>query len=146
MGSAFIPWSAAYDVGIPLIDRQHEGLAKTISDFYAVIQSEHRREEIFFLLNNLVRYAEEHFRDEEALMEAGHYPELARQRIEHEKFVRRVFDLAASYQRHEAEIDEKVMEFLKSWLIDHILKEDRKLGVFFTQKGYPKGWEKAGGD
>lgn len=140
MGSEFIPWSTIYEVGVPLIDGQHQKLTKMINDFHSATKTGHNRAEAFFLLNGLIRYAEEHFRDEEALMAASHYPELTRQKIEHEKFILRVFELAASYEKKEAEIDEIVMSFLKTWLIDHILKEDRKLDPYFRQKGLPEGW------
>lgn len=140
MSSEFIPWSTIYEVGVPLVDKQHVGLVKMINDFYVVIKAAHKREEVFFLLNSLIRYAEEHFRDEEALMAAGRYPELSKHKIEHERLILKVFDLAASYERRETEIDDDVMAFLKEWLIDHILKEDKKLEMFFRQRGLPEGW------
>lgn len=140
MSDDFIPWSHLYDINVRKIDEQHKGLAKLINDFHHAVVSGHKREVVFFLLNSLIRYSEEHFRDEEALMAESHYPELIRQKLEHEKLIFKVFDLAARYERNEAEIDEDVMAFLKSWLIDHILTEDRKLDPYLRKKGLPPGW------
>lgn len=111
-----------------------------MSDFYAARAGGGGRDEVFTVLNRLVRYAEEHFRTEEALMEAGRYPELGRQRIEHERFLRKVFALAERLERGEAEVGDEVMAFLKAWLLGHILQEDKKLEAFFEGRGLPAGW------
>ncbi|MBI5013888.1 MAG: hemerythrin family protein [Deltaproteobacteria bacterium] len=142
MNEVYVPWSPLYEIGVSRIDEQHRGLAALISEFHAALGAGKAREQVFPVLNRLVRYVEEHFRDEEALMEAGHYPELLRQRREHEKLTLEIFALAERSQRGDAEITEEVMEFLKSWLVDHILHQDKKLEGFFRDRGVPAGWAK----
>lgn len=141
MTTPYVPWSPLYEIEVPRIDEQHRGLASLVSEFHAACAEGCGRERVFPLLNRLVRYAEEHFRDEEALMGAGRYPDLLRQRREHEKLTVAIFALAERYERGEAEITDEVMAFLKAWLIDHILREDKKLEGFFRDHGLPPGWD-----
>lgn len=91
MGVPFIPWSHLYDIGVAKIDEQHKGLTVTISNFHEAVKAGHSKEKVFFLLNSLVRYAEEHFKDEEELMAAARFPELAKHKLEHEKLTVTVF-------------------------------------------------------
>jgi len=140
MSAPYVPWSPIYDIGVGRIDHQHRGLAGLLNEFHAAVTAGAGKEHVFPVLNRLVRYVEEHFRDEEALMEAGHYPERLRQRREHEKLTVEIFSLAERYERGEAEITEDVLEFMKSWLLDHVLHEDKKLEGFFRDKGIPAGW------
>ena len=140
MSLPYVPWSPLYEIGVARIDEQHRGLAALVSEFYTAREEGSGRERVFPLLNRLVRYAEEHFRDEESLMGSGRYPELLRHRREHEKLTVEIFALAERYERGAAEITEEVMAFLKAWLIEHILREDKKLEAFFRDRGLPTGW------
>lgn len=137
----FLEWSEVFEVGIPRVDAEHRHLVAVVNSFHEVYRSGAGREKIFPVLNLLVKYVEVHFRSEESLMAAGKYPDLLKHRREHDKLTEQIFDLAQKYEAGDAEIGYEVMEFLKSWLLDHILQRDKRLEPFFRERGIPPGWE-----
>jgi len=140
MTDKFVEWSPLFEIGIPKIDEQHKSLAALVNEFHAIAASQASRDKVFSVLNRLVKYVEEHFRDEEELMGAANYPELMKQKMEHQKLAVDIFKFAERYGHNESELNSDVMDFLKTWLIDHILHEDKKLETFFRGKPLPTGW------
>lgn len=139
----FIQWSEVFEVGVPRVDAEHRHLVGIVNAFYQVHRSGAAQGKVFSVLNLLVQYVEVHFQSEEALMAAGKYPDLLRHRRDHDRLAEEIFALAARYEAGEAEITDPVMEFLKSWLLEHILHLDQTLGSFFREHGIPPGWEGA---
>ncbi len=137
----FVQWNRTLAIGVPKVDNEHKHLVDVLNAFYRAFQAGVAREKVFAVLNMLLRYAEIHFRNEEALMEAANYPELQEHRKEHERLIEEVFDLNARCEVGKTEITFETMEFLKHWLLDHILAEDKKLRDYFEQRGIPPGWE-----
>jgi hemerythrin len=43
--------------------------------------------------------------------------------------------LQRGFEAGELLLSLKVMEFLKEWLVEHIMGEDKKLGAFLTAQG-----------
>ncbi len=136
----FIQWSEIFAVGVPRVDAEHRHLVGVVNAFHQLHRSEAGRDKVFPILNLLARYVEVHFQSEERLMEAGHYPHLPGHRREHEKLAEQIFALAARYEAGDAEITDQVMEFLKHWLLDHILQLDKQLEPFFRERGVPEEW------
>ena len=138
----YMPWSEVLEIGVPTVDGEHRHLAAVVNGFHDLYRAGAARDKIFQVLNLLAKYVEVHFRSEEMLMEAGRYPELLKHRREHDKLAEQIFSLAERYEAGDAEITQEVMEFLKGWLLDHILHTDKKLEPFFQARGIPPGWEK----
>lgn len=137
----FLAWSEAFEVGIPKVDAEHRHLVSIVNSFHEVCRSGAGRKRVFPVLNLLVKYVEVHFQSEESLMGAGKYPDLLKHRREHDKLTEQIFELARKYEAGDAEVTGEVMEFLKGWLLDHILQVDKKLEPFFHERGIPPGWE-----
>ena len=136
----FIQWSPAFELGIPRIDAEHRHLTGIVNAFYEAYRAGTGREKTFPVLNLLVKYVDVHFRSEERLMEAGRYPELLRHRREHEKLTEQIFELAEKYEVGDSEISFAVMQFLKHWLLDHILQEDKKIADHLRGSAIPEQW------
>jgi hemerythrin len=136
----FIEWSPAFDIEVPRIDRQHRRLAELVNEFHAACGKGRVPGVVFTVLNGLVRYVEEHFRSEEALMTEVRYPELLRHRREHERLTLEIFALNEKLEAGDVEISQETMAFLKRWLLDHILQSDRKLGEYVQERGIPPLW------
>jgi hemerythrin-like metal-binding protein len=136
----YIEWSPLFETGVPRVDAEHKQLFEIVNQFHAQFVSGATPSDVFSTLNRLVRYVEKHFSAEEKLMELSHYPGLMKQRVEHVKLVEKVFALEADLERGQASLDEALMEFLKRWLIDHILNLDKGLEAYFQQHEIPEAW------
>mgnify|MGYP002708053185 FL=1 len=129
-----------YYTGIELVDNEHRRLFEIIHDTNDLIHAEllhDKYDEIMRLLAELKDYTEVHFRDEEALMERIHYPELDAQKRAHTAFVERLVEIDLSElddmddNQQEYLID--LIQFLAGWLINHILGSDKKIGAYMRK-------------
>jgi hemerythrin len=130
-----IIWDSSFSVGIPAIDKQHKkliGMLNTMAEAHeALVNSEVVSE----ILDEMTRYAAEHFRSEEELMRQHGFPYLDEHKNKHLSFRKDVARFCVDATAHEASVPENVLSFLKDWLVDHILYCDQRYAEFFRQIG-----------
>lgn len=129
-----------YKTGIMLVDDEHKHLFEIIRDTNDVIHAEllhDKYDEIMRLLAELKNYTEIHFSDEEALMERIHYPQLDAQKRAHSAFVERLVEVDLTdldnMDDNQQEYLMDLIQFLLSWLSNHILGSDKKIGDFVRE-------------
>jgi len=126
-------WHDSYCIGVENIDAQHKKLFEVVSRLQKALSSSEVSKEVVGTLIFLVKYTKEHFADEEELMEAIAYPGLAAQRKLHSKLITEVdAAIAAVKQRRPIDIY-KLVDFLIDWLVNHVEREDRKIGDFIAK-------------
>ena len=76
------------------------------------------------ILNRLVLYTHEHFGREELIWKAGRYAGLEKHKKEHADLLKTVTEFKAKYDKGTIALSVDVMEFLRDWLTNHILKSD----------------------
>lgn len=121
---ARLEWSESYSVGVERLDAQHKVLIRIINQL-----EEERRTGglIVSVFAELRRYVREHFRDEEKMMADAGYAGLDAHREGHRQFEEWLTSIEMAYNSGGASayyIAESVHEFLKDWLITHILAKD----------------------
>jgi hemerythrin len=130
-----IDWNPSFSVGVKLLDEQHKRIVDMcnllISDSEATVRSE----TISDLLDRLTKYAAEHFRTEEQLLEEYGYPDLARQKVEHKAYRIKIVEFCQSATIHEESVPAELRKFLHDWWIDHILNTDMKYRSFLMERG-----------
>lgn len=130
---ALLNWNDSYRVGDALIDREHCRLFDLINNFHFTYMQDRDRRDILQVLNELVRYAEEHFQHEERIMTERGYPELDRHREIHVRLFETLFSLQAKLERETIGMEQETVAFLRTWLTDHIAAEDKALGHFLAK-------------
>lgn len=132
---AFIEWSGEFELGIGTIDRQHRWLVEAtnaLSD--EVAAGSHGPAGTARLLTQLHEYAVEHFVTEELLFQRYGYALAEAHHKEHCHFVAAVEDWERRLGAGE-NLGGEVLEFLKHWLVYHILKSDRAYVPFLKAQG-----------
>lgn len=129
-----ITWSDSYSVNSPEMDAQHKKLVAMINDLHDAMKDGHGKEALGRTLDGLIDYAGIHFADEEKLMVKVNFAELPAHKLEHEAFVKKAFKLQADFHTDQVVLSFTVMEFLKDWLVNHILKNDKKYGEILHAK------------
>lgn len=123
-------WSPRYETGVPLMDTQHRRLVDLINQLGdAILRGEtDAAEDMDRLYAELIDYAQVHFAEEECLMaEHGIDPGvLARHRGLHQQFVRQIEQMHGGGDVT-AERMQAMNRFLASWLVLHILGEDKEI-------------------
>ncbi|MBN2686090.1 MAG: hemerythrin domain-containing protein [Pontiellaceae bacterium] len=125
--SAELYWSKKYEVGLPEIDSQHEGL------FEIAEKIQHATPEtIRQYAMDLYKYTRVHFKAEEKFLEKIQYPEIEYHQSLHEDLVTELNEKAdGNLDTPESIKDFK--QFYIEWLSKHILAEDTKF-VAYNQR------------
>ncbi|VAW34771.1 hypothetical protein MNBD_DELTA02-640 [hydrothermal vent metagenome] len=122
--------------GVSWQDRQHRDVMRNITDLFVAIENGDGSEEMLKLLAFLDEYVVVHFHEEEKVMNICHYPpELAHDHMhDHTAFI-----IVLSQYRVELELDNSIEQIkiiglsLRDWLEEHMMRMDKKLGVFLTE-------------
>ena len=119
-------WSDSYSVNAPGIDAQHKKLFDLINNLHDAMGQGKGKEALGKILDGLMDYTRVHFSDEEKMLEKVNYPDLPVQRVQHAAFVQKISELQKDYKAGKITMTLPTMEFLKDWLLNHILKVDKK--------------------
>jgi hemerythrin-like metal-binding protein len=128
-----------YNTGFAHIDKQHHELFEGVNGLILFLKQSSPKEDkrniekILEMLNFLGEYAQQHFRDEEAIFEEYEHPMKDTNKKEHQLFLEKYVHYKEKLQ---AKMDAgrltrgvliQIHIFLQSWLVKHILKVDISL-------------------
>ena len=124
-------FSSKYEIGVPSIDAEHKQLFALIEETDRVIHSEllyDKYDKIVDILDGLRNYTQFHFNNEEAYMESIGYAGLEAQKITHQAFIDKLNEINLfSVDENQQEALEELISFLLNWLVNHIMKMDKKI-------------------
>jgi methyl-accepting chemotaxis protein len=132
--AAAMDWLREYSVSVPEMDDQHKRIISMINDLNQAIGSEKGRTALQDALNGLVAYTEEHFRSEEKLLRDAGYPEFNLHKPLHEAFVAKAVAFRGESESGKAMVGTEIIIFLKDWLVNHIMLQDKKYGPWVNKK------------
>jgi hemerythrin-like metal-binding protein len=130
----YISWDDSFLVGVEVFDNDHKYLVKLINNLHSGLMAGFGISEMTFILDDLVRYTNVHFKREEDLMKKHAYPDYDEHRGAHADLVRKVVDFQDQLKSGKKIFSLELMNFLKDWLLNHILKTDKRYSVFFGQR------------
>lgn len=122
-------WTPDLATGIRQIDLQHQELIEIINEFEAALEAGDDGRAMDDLLPRLAAYVAFHFATEEAMVPGvpGGASHKALHTAQHKDFSGRVMKLKAM-SGHELRFEMLTMlDYLKQWLVDHIMKTDKQL-------------------
>ncbi len=129
-------WSDKLSVGIKSIDDEHKKLVGMVNDLFDGVQAGRGKELLGPILDGLIAYTKTHFANEERYFAQHHYGEAVAHKAEHDALAKQVLDVQAKYKAGaNAALSMEVMNFLKNWLVKHILGSDKAYGPFLAGKG-----------
>jgi hemerythrin len=128
-------WSEKYSVGVKTLDSQHTVLFDILNDLHAAMMKGEAQSMTGPLLRKLVKYTHEHFSAEEKMLEAAKYPRLTEHRAKHQDLIKQVEDYSARFEWGEITLNMHLMEFLRDWLSNHILKVDHEYAPWLKEHG-----------
>jgi hemerythrin len=141
-----IIWSKEYELGIRVIDAQHQRIVEYINEIY-VLSERDARADVSEVLQSLVDYTFSHLAFEEAMLEDVDYSDLVEHQIAHRTFGKQVETLQKRFKQGE-DVAIELAEFLRNWLLEHILTEDAayceivKTKLLKIEPGVHQNWVK----
>ncbi len=131
-----IEWSDSMSVKIPSIDEQHKKLAGMVNALHEGIAKGNSKEVLVYVFDGLAKYTVDHFEYEEKLFEEFGYEDSEMHITEHQDLVQQVVELKQKMDDEEGFMfGLEVMDFLKSWLTEHIMGSDMDYSSFLVSKG-----------
>jgi hemerythrin len=127
-----VEWKQEFEIGIHVIDTQH----KRIVDYINLLVDYDGRanhDDMAELINALIDYTYSHFAFEEALMEEAGYEFLTVHKRTHQAFTDHVSDLHEHFKQGD-DVSGQIATLLQTWLINHILDDDKGYAPLVKQQ------------
>jgi hemerythrin-like metal-binding protein len=121
-----INWNNSYSVEVQEIDSQHKTLVDLINELCVAIEQKRSNSATSKVIEQLTHYTKTHFKWEEEYMERVGHMDLASHKAQHKKFVDRISEFEQAFKTGKATLTFEIIEFLKDWLIKHIMVSDKK--------------------
>ena len=132
---SLIEWTADFSVGVEEIDNQHKQLVKMINELHKAMINGEGSKRIEKIISGLAEYTIYHFGTEEKYFDKFGYPETDSHKQTHVDFVKKVSIFKSEFENKEVMLTIDVLDFLSTWLREHILGDDMDYSDFFISKG-----------
>ena len=127
-------WREEYSVKIPAIDDQHKKIFELIARLSLSIRGKDKKTDIDLILNELMRYAEFHFKYEEDLFHKYNYPDTSRHIKGHRYFQHKIDSFKFMNEEENQNLKIDIISFLYNWLTKHIREDDQAYSLFLDEK------------
>lgn len=129
-------WKKEYEIGVEEIDLQHKKLVEIVNGYIESMSDNtiNLDGEIVNILVYLINYSTFHFKSEEALMERVEYPGLKEHKLIHKNIKIELINILSKIKKKESFTSVEFYYFLMSWVNNHILDVDLKIGNFCKSK------------
>ncbi len=132
---ALIQWSSSLSVGVREIDAQHQQLINMLNNLNDAMLQGKGNDAMSAIVSGLISYTRTHFNAEEKYFDQYMYPERIAHKQEHKQFVEKIVQFKENLDTGKAGMTVEVMQFLTSWLRNHIMGTDKRYTQFMNQHG-----------
>ena len=121
-------------INVKSLDEQHEEIARSISRLYQLIQNGSIEEQIEEMgkLNDLIN---KHFDFEDRIMVENKDPGFISHKLEHNRMRMKTARVYDTVRLNKEPLNEEYINGLKSWLENHLIFKDIKLGKYLNSIG-----------
>ena len=130
---SWIEWNDALSVGVEEIDKQHKKLIEILNLLYDSIQEGKEKLVIEKIIKELLDYTKYHFTSEENYFKKLQYHDVQKHIEAHKRFIRDINKFQNDYMEKKEIISSEILEYLKDWLINHIMIDDQSYGPYFIK-------------
>lgn len=130
-----VEWSEDFSVKVSLMDDEHKVLFNLINDLNNAMINGESANNISQILMELINYTEYHFKHEEDMLKKIGYPSVGEQEKYHKIFVDKMKEFKKELESGEVLLSVKIIDFLKDWLVSHIVNIDTKYSGFANNNG-----------
>jgi len=124
-----VTWSAAYSVGIKLIDDQHKDLFNLVNDMYNHVNNDDEKaERAYFqdVIRQVVDYIQMHFATEEEIMKGTKFQGYTGHKRVHDSFILSVVNILKKFEDGKKVSLIYFTNFIKDWILTHIAIKDKQ--------------------
>lgn len=133
-----ISWSTDFSVGVQELDNHHMQIIDSMNALYDASSRRGSHTLVAETIEKLIASAMIHFSVEETLMRLCHYPGYEPHKASHDRLLSQLNIYREKFIKGDNKITIQMIIFLKNWLFDHILHEDKAYTVLFLDIGANK--------
>jgi len=122
-------WHKTYSVNNEELDNHHKKLCNILNNLYENCMGTELSKSLDSIAEELVSYSNYHFSAEEQHMRDIGYRDIDRQINEHREFTQRALQLQHVVNKNDLEHTKELIVFLGSWILHHVMEEDKKYSV-----------------
>ncbi len=119
-----IIWTDKYSVGCNYIDQQHKKLIDIINELHSAFMGRESKDKLGEILSELVDYTKYHFSAEEEMLKKHGFGPSDLHKKQHQEFVEKIEIFKKRHELGDEILGFDMLNFLKDWLLNHILKTD----------------------
>lgn len=134
-----IEWSDDYLIGIPEIDNQHKCIVRVANNLFVALHKKEDKAETKALFEELIEILKVHLSIEEALLRLNDYKDYMPHKEVHNSMRAVMADIDARFTTGQ-EVETKLIEFLKYWLMDHIAGMDKAFAKVIAPDNFTIKW------
>jgi hemerythrin-like metal-binding protein len=120
-----IKWDQSCSVGVNELDEAHKVLFQIGNRMIEAAVEKRGEEDTREVIEQMIEYAENHFRREEELLELANFPERQQHHAVHRRMMNDIRLYKSKYLAGNLEGSE-VASFLIDWIVNHIKQIDKK--------------------
>ena len=117
----------------PLLEKEHQQLIDLLDALDNCISKGGSANQAYDYLCDFVALAEEHFKNEDEIMEAYKYPDFISHKKEHADLLEQLFILKNKLDNGHTPFGKDYMQLLRRWLEVHLFDADNRLENFLYQ-------------
>ena len=117
----------------PLLEKEHQQLIDLLDALDNCISKGGSVNQAYKHLSDFVALAEEHFKNEEEIMEAYKFPEIIHHKKEHADLLEQLLILKSKLGPGRTPFGTDYMQLLRNWLEVHLFDADDRLEKFLYQ-------------
>lgn len=129
-----LAWSNDLRSGNQLIDSQHQALFMLANQLFEAIQQAEPKPVITLLVTRLLDDLQQHFRDEEQILQAAGFPGLDQHTQEHARLMQRRQTLAEACACNTLAPQDVCSFLVKDMVMEHLLTDDRQFFDFLNSR------------
>ena len=122
-------WYNSYSINNEEIDNHHKKLFCLFNSLYEVCVDKDKLNSYDSVINELVAYADYHFKAEEQYMKDTGYKGIDSHIMKHKYFAERTMQLKQRNMEGDSVPTSEVIIFLGNWLLKHVIEEDKRISL-----------------
>lgn len=127
-------WNNKLILGVDIMDDEHKILVSKINKLVESLEEQYinkNKVELLKYFKDLADYTKEHFDHEEKFMNAIGYAQYPSHKKIHEKLLEQVASYGKQIEKETLD-DQKLISFLRNWLISHIMGVDMQYADYYS--------------
>ncbi|MBU1218169.1 bacteriohemerythrin [Myxococcota bacterium] len=123
-------WTDKIAVGVTVFDNQHKQLIAIINELHDAMKERRAKDVLSGIFLKLENYTKTHFHHEITVLKSAGYPDLSEHENQHRVLIEKLADLREKFDSGSLFVSTETMNFLKDWLVNHIMGHDKKYSGF----------------